>query len=215
MDLDMHQAIAGKLEAGKLAGWLSEYLVAWHGPSDQLEPEVTVWRAPDQNDDTIKAYLSGLSERSRPGARHRDRRVTGRSLHLAAAGSYMLGTAPRMHMTAPLKSIEGSGIAAAMADIGRRAKAAARTLALSPAAQRDKALAAMAQSIRDSEAGILAANAEDVAEAKAAGADAGIPRPAFARRRSASPRWRTASRSCATSPTRSARSPKAGRGRTA
>jgi hypothetical protein len=41
MDLDMHQAIAGKLEAGKLAGWLSDYLVAWHGPSDQLQPEVT------------------------------------------------------------------------------------------------------------------------------------------------------------------------------
>ncbi len=73
-------------------------------------------------------------------------------------------------MTAPLKTIEGTGIAAAMADIGRRAKGAARTLALSPAAQRDAALAAMAKSIRASEAGILAANAEDVAEAKAAGA---------------------------------------------
>ena len=24
------------------------------------QPEVTVWRAADQNDDTIKAYLSGL-----------------------------------------------------------------------------------------------------------------------------------------------------------
>ena len=60
MDLDMHLAIADKLEAGKLAGWLSEYLVAWHGPSGQLEPEVTVWRASDENDDTIKAYLSGL-----------------------------------------------------------------------------------------------------------------------------------------------------------
>ena len=60
MDFDLHQAIAGKLEAGKLAGWLSEYLVAWHGPSGQLEPEVTVWRASDQNDDTIKAYLSNL-----------------------------------------------------------------------------------------------------------------------------------------------------------
>ena len=60
MDLDMHQAIAGKLEAGKLAGWLSDYLVAWHGPSGELKPEVTVWRAADQNEDTIKAYLSGL-----------------------------------------------------------------------------------------------------------------------------------------------------------
>ena len=60
MDLDLHRAIAGKLEAGKLAGWLSEYLVAWHGPSDQLQPEVTIWRAPDQNDDTIRACLSSL-----------------------------------------------------------------------------------------------------------------------------------------------------------
>ncbi len=75
-------------------------------------------------------------------------------------------------MTAPLKSIEGTSIADAMADIGRRAKAAARTLALSSALQRDAALTAMAKAIRDSEAGILAANAEDVAEAKASGANA-------------------------------------------
>jgi len=73
-------------------------------------------------------------------------------------------------MTAPLKTIEGTAIADAMADIGRRAKAAARTLALSSAAQRDAALAAMAQAIRAREAAILAANAEDVAEAKASGA---------------------------------------------
>src|SRR5882724_7771859 len=80
-----------------------------------------------------------------------------------------------MAMTAPLKSIEGTPIGDtpigdAMADIGRRAKVAARTLALSPTAQRDAALTAMAQAIRDSAAGILAANAEDVAEAKASGA---------------------------------------------
>src|SRR5215213_2328567 len=73
-------------------------------------------------------------------------------------------------MTASLKSIEGTGIAAAMADIGRRAKAAARTLALSPAAQRDQALSAIGRAIRDNEAAILGANAEDVAEAKASGA---------------------------------------------
>src|SRR3954463_1403483 len=59
-----------------------------------------------------------------------------------------------------------------MGDIGRRAKEAARILALAPAEQRDAALAAMAKSVRDSEAGILAANAEDVAEAKASGANA-------------------------------------------
>ena len=60
MDLEKHHAIAGKLEAGKTAGWLSEYLVAWHGTRDQMLPEVTVWRSSDQNDDTVKAYLSGL-----------------------------------------------------------------------------------------------------------------------------------------------------------
>jgi glutamate-5-semialdehyde dehydrogenase len=75
-------------------------------------------------------------------------------------------------MTAPLKSIEGTSIADAMAGIGRGAKAAARKLALSPASQRDAALTAMAKSIRASEAGILAANAEDVAEVKAAGTNA-------------------------------------------
>jgi hypothetical protein len=60
MNLEMHQAIAGKLEAGKTAGWLSEYLVAWHGTRDRLMPEVTVWRSPDQNDATVKSYLAGL-----------------------------------------------------------------------------------------------------------------------------------------------------------
>ena len=60
MNIDMHHAIAGKLEAGKVAGWLSEYLVAWHGPRQNLAPEVTVWRAPDANDDTVKAYLTGM-----------------------------------------------------------------------------------------------------------------------------------------------------------
>jgi glutamate-5-semialdehyde dehydrogenase len=77
-----------------------------------------------------------------------------------------------MRMNAPLKSIEGTGIAAAMADLGRRARGGARALALSPAAQRDKALGAMAQAIRDNEGAILAANAEDVAEAKANGTTA-------------------------------------------
>jgi hypothetical protein len=60
MNIDLHRAIAGKLEAGKVAGWLSEYLVAWHGPRENLAPEVTVWRAADANGDTVKAYLAGM-----------------------------------------------------------------------------------------------------------------------------------------------------------
>jgi hypothetical protein len=60
MDLEKHEAIAGKLEAGKIAGWLSEYLVAWHGPQDSLKPKVTVWRAAGQTDAMVKSYLAGL-----------------------------------------------------------------------------------------------------------------------------------------------------------
>jgi glutamate-5-semialdehyde dehydrogenase len=73
-------------------------------------------------------------------------------------------------MSAPLKSIEGTGdIAAAMAEIGRQARAAARVLALAPAEQKDRALAAMAAAVRTQAEAILAANAEDVAEARADG----------------------------------------------
>src|SRR5512144_1763135 len=73
-------------------------------------------------------------------------------------------------MSAPLKSIEGSGdIAAAMGEIGRRARTAARALALAPADQKNRALGAMAAAIRSQASLILAANAEDVAEARAAG----------------------------------------------
>lgn len=73
-------------------------------------------------------------------------------------------------MTAPLKSIEGSGdIAAVMGEIGRRARAAARVLALAPGQQKNRALGLMAAAIRSQVSSILAANAEDVAEARSAG----------------------------------------------
>jgi glutamate-5-semialdehyde dehydrogenase len=76
-------------------------------------------------------------------------------------------------MTAPLKAVEKSGdIAAVMGDIGARAKAAGRRLALASTADKDRALAAMAAAIRGAAAAILAANAEDIAEAKSGGATA-------------------------------------------
>ena len=73
-------------------------------------------------------------------------------------------------MTAPLKTVEGSNIATLMAEIGERARSAARVLALAPTVQKDRALAAMAAAIRARKAQILGANAEDMAEAKASGA---------------------------------------------
>jgi glutamate-5-semialdehyde dehydrogenase len=70
-------------------------------------------------------------------------------------------------MTAPLKSIEGTGdIAATMAGIGRGAREAARVLALASARQKNAALAAMAGALRADTAAILAANAEDLTEAR-------------------------------------------------
>jgi glutamate-5-semialdehyde dehydrogenase len=76
-------------------------------------------------------------------------------------------------MNAPLTVIGNPvGLAATMREIGRDARAAARALALAPAAQKNRALAAMAKAIRGSRAALLAANAEDLADAKAAGATA-------------------------------------------
>jgi glutamate-5-semialdehyde dehydrogenase len=73
-------------------------------------------------------------------------------------------------MIAPLKSIDAAGdIAAVMADIGNNARSAARVLALAPAVQKDKALAAAATAIRAETSAILTANAEDIAKARATG----------------------------------------------
>ena len=73
-------------------------------------------------------------------------------------------------MTAPLKSIEGSGdLAGTMAAIGRNARAAARTLALAAPEQKDRALERMAAAVRAQKAQILAANAEDLGEARSGG----------------------------------------------
>ena len=72
-----------------------------------------------------------------------------------------------------IKAADGKGgvaLTATMAQIGRDARAAARVLALAPAAQKNRALAGMAKAIRAARAAILAANEEDRAEAKAAGA---------------------------------------------
>jgi glutamate-5-semialdehyde dehydrogenase len=74
-------------------------------------------------------------------------------------------------MTAPLKTIEAVSDVI-MPEIGQRARAAARVLALAPTAQKDAALAAIAEQIRSHKAKILATNGEDVAEAKRRGANA-------------------------------------------
>jgi glutamate-5-semialdehyde dehydrogenase len=74
-------------------------------------------------------------------------------------------------MSAPLKALDGtSDLTALMTGLGEAARRAARVLALAPSAQKDAALAAMATAIRARAPEILAANAEDVAEARAGGA---------------------------------------------
>jgi glutamate-5-semialdehyde dehydrogenase len=74
-------------------------------------------------------------------------------------------------MNAPLKTIDGTGdIAAMMRGMGTAARAAARRLALAATTEKDRALRAMAQAVRRSAPAILAANGEDLAEARKGGA---------------------------------------------
>jgi len=74
-------------------------------------------------------------------------------------------------MTASLKAVDGAAdLPSLMADLATQARAAARTLSLAPAEQKNRALDAMERAIRAQAAAILAANAEDVAEARAGGA---------------------------------------------
>ena len=74
-------------------------------------------------------------------------------------------------MSAPLKALDSAAdLPSLMSELAAGARRAARVLALAPARQKNDALAAMAASVRANAATILAANAEDVAEAKASGA---------------------------------------------
>jgi glutamate-5-semialdehyde dehydrogenase len=72
-------------------------------------------------------------------------------------------------MNAPLKAVgHPDKLEATMRNIGREARLAGRALALATGAQRNRALAAIAKAIRGSKAAILAANVEDLADARAA-----------------------------------------------
>lgn len=60
MDLAALHAIVGRLEASKAAGWLSEYLIAWHGRPGQLLPQVTVWRPDGVSENVLRRYVARL-----------------------------------------------------------------------------------------------------------------------------------------------------------
>jgi glutamate-5-semialdehyde dehydrogenase len=76
-------------------------------------------------------------------------------------------------MTTSLKTVEGSAdLPALMNDLALHARAAARSLALASARQKNQALEAIEAAIRAGIPAILAANAEDVAEVRAGGASA-------------------------------------------
>src|ERR1700683_4913287 len=74
-------------------------------------------------------------------------------------------------MTAPLKAIDGNAdLTELMNALATRARAAARVLALASPAQKNKALDAIERAIRSHADEILAANVEDVTEARTSGA---------------------------------------------
>jgi glutamate-5-semialdehyde dehydrogenase len=70
----------------------------------------------------------------------------------------------------PVEQFNGGEIAATMRAIGANARVAARRLATLGAAEKQRAIEAVAQAIRAAVAAILAANGEDVTEARNAGA---------------------------------------------
>jgi glutamate-5-semialdehyde dehydrogenase len=73
-------------------------------------------------------------------------------------------------MSASLKAIDGNAdLPALMTELAVHARAAARVLSLASSEQKNRALDAMERAIRANAAAILAANAEDVAEARNAG----------------------------------------------
>jgi glutamate-5-semialdehyde dehydrogenase len=77
---------------------------------------------------------------------------------------------PVSTMTAPLKPISTpDDLDALMGEIGRAARAAARKLALASTEQKNAALKAQAQALRIAKAEILAANRDDLADARKAG----------------------------------------------
>jgi glutamate-5-semialdehyde dehydrogenase len=69
-------------------------------------------------------------------------------------------------------NVPGLDLPAYMREVGARARAASRVLARAGTGAKDGALLAMARAIRRDEATLLAANARDIAAAKASGSDA-------------------------------------------
>lgn len=72
-------------------------------------------------------------------------------------------------MSVSLKTVETRDLASTLREIGRRARAAADKLALASTSAKDEALHSMGEAIRAATPEILAANAEDVAEARSRG----------------------------------------------
>lgn len=70
---------------------------------------------------------------------------------------------------APPPDNENGDVVAVMLGLGQGARAAARRVGTAPAGQRDKALAAMAEALRQRAPAILAANRQDLADARTAG----------------------------------------------
>jgi len=82
-----------------------------------------------------------------------------------------LNSIPEPEMSASLKAIEANAdLPELMTDLAARARQAARVLALASPEQKNRALEAIERTIRANAPTILAANAEDVAEVRAAGA---------------------------------------------
>jgi glutamate-5-semialdehyde dehydrogenase len=77
--------------------------------------------------------------------------------------------APRLNAADPNSVTAGPDVASVMLNLGRRARAAARAVGLATPEQKEAALRAMASRIRAGANAILAANADDMAQARSNG----------------------------------------------
>jgi hypothetical protein len=68
MDMTLHNRIAVPLEELKSSGSVSEYLIAWSGPTGDLQPVVTVWCNASE-EPKLRQLITGLVGNIAPRSR--------------------------------------------------------------------------------------------------------------------------------------------------
>jgi hypothetical protein len=60
MDTALHELISQRLEDLKVRGAITDYFVAWRGPSGRLNPNVTIWSAASDVQEQLMSEVQWL-----------------------------------------------------------------------------------------------------------------------------------------------------------